>query len=162
MLIYIYGIPDCCYSVIWRAILMHKEATENNTQICIRHLHTFDTRTRTRDSHLDLDSDTDSGGYRRSTLMFCLHTRFTVMCPTNRHQTRLAAIWARHAPSPRSQLELNGPSPGAKWSWRSACNICTNLQLAMNYSTVTHALRTHTHTQKDRYAYVYAFLCLHL
>lgn len=163
MLIYIYGIPDCCYSVIWRAILMHKEATENNTQICIRHLHTFDTRTRTRDSHLDLDSDTDSGGYRRSTLMFCLHTRFTVMCPTNRHQTRLAAIWARPAPSPRSQLELNGPSPGAKWSWRSACNICTNLQLAMNYSTVTHALRTHTHTHRKTdthmcthsYAYTY-------
>lgn len=126
---------------------------------------TFDTRSRTHSrtwhSHLDLDSVTDSGGYRRSTLMLCLHTRFTVMCPTNRHQTRLAAIWARHAPSPRCQQELNGPSPGAKWSWRSACNICTNLQLAMNYSTVTHALRTHTHTHTRARKQTDTHMCTH-
>lgn len=39
MLICIYAVTDCCYSVIWTAIRMHKEATQNNTQICIRHLH---------------------------------------------------------------------------------------------------------------------------
>lgn len=156
MLIYIYGIPDCCYSVIWRAILMHKPRRTTLKYAFDTYIHS--TLALERGIHIWIWIR-----IRRSTLMFCLHTRFTVMCPTNRHQTRLAAIWARHAPSPRSQLELNGPSPGAKWSWRSACNICTNLQLAMNYSTVTHALRTHTHTHRKTdthmcthsYAYTY-------